>query len=468
MADSNLLNDRDLTLWLQSSYPDIPFISTELQYEEHGRTTTLISAIKELDSSKALIQQKETVSDLWFKLMSKAIVYLKFKDERELYHDDQDYGVEKLRGFFNRFREFEPVLYGAEEEGYRDHMAHMLSVFLAGDYLIRKHLGFDIVNVGDENLPESQRVKADEKEAMWCIMALTHDLGIPLEKMVHISPKAEAMLKEYGIYNVQPLSYPSLRSCLDDFAIKVVCSDLRELSGDKEKGNQEFITHVQAKYFMKFTQAYEESNHGIMGCLVLLKNLVFFLETDCSFDSYKPLTAEDARQFLIRRSILRAIASHSNENIYHLRLLEFPFLLTIFDELHEWGRPRFRELFEQESSERIVSVVKLDRANIHYVVRYVWNDGNSEIDHLVREEMRGYFIKKCEKIKRILRSAVDGKRRDFSLILEVLDDQGGKKQHFKLLHTNPQNIHIYLNEEEITWLQLIKHNSSVFQGKLKP
>lgn len=455
MATADLLNDGNLIRWLQSEHKKIPFITTKLEYEEHDRTEGLVSALERLDVNKALYRQKEVVSDLWLRLIGKAIVYLKYKDTRELYHDDQDFGVEKLEKFFNTFRTFEPVLYGAEEKSYRDHMAHMFSVFLAGEYLIKTHFGFDKVDVGDKELPEGMRIEPDEKEAMWCIMALTHDLGIALERMTDISPMAEDMLKEYRVFNVQGLSYPFLRLSLDDFTIQLISSDLQKLPNTKSEDAPEFITHIQSKYFLKFSEAYEARNHGIIGCLVLVKNLVFFLETDYSTDYYRPLEAQDARQFLIRRNILKAIASHSNENIYHLTLVEFPFLLTIFDDLHEWGRPRFIELFEKESPDLKVSVESLDESNIHYKITFHWDDGSEEIDKAMRQKMREYFRRKCKKVKRILRSAVDGKRRNFTLTLEVMDEKLGEaSQHYKLIHKTPQDIQISLNNEAISFLQL--------------
>ena len=36
-------------------------------------------------------------------------------------------------------------------------------------------------NVDDAVLPENQKVSESEKEAMWCILSLTHDLGIALQ-----------------------------------------------------------------------------------------------------------------------------------------------------------------------------------------------------------------------------------------------------------------------------------------------
>ncbi|MDD5702240.1 MAG: hypothetical protein PHU23_09355, partial [Dehalococcoidales bacterium] len=132
-----VLDDYGLINWFKNNYQDIVFINEKLPFEAHDRTKELLNSIGKLRTSP-LYEQKDEVAAIWRNLLGKAIVYLKSKDEREEFHDDEDIGVEKLTEFFDRFREFEPLLYGASAERYRDHMAHMLCVFLTGEYLIRK------------------------------------------------------------------------------------------------------------------------------------------------------------------------------------------------------------------------------------------------------------------------------------------------------------------------------------------
>jgi len=444
------LNDRFLIDWLKSNYQDITFITTQLAYEAHERTKKLVGTIEKLTSDEFLYKQKDEVTEIWRDLIGKAIVYLKFRDEREEHHDDEDYGVEKLDEFFKTFREFERLLYA--EERYRDHMAHMLSVFLLGEYLLRETIGFEKINVGDELL-EDKKISAEEKEAMWCIMALTHDLGMALEKVAVINPKVKDMLEKFGIINMQELSFPFFVSPLHDFTIRFISSDLQPLAGDR-KGR--FILHVQNKYLQKFSEAYERRDHGIISCLVLMKNLVYFLETDYSLDSLKPLDLDDTKQFLIRRNILRAIASHSNENIYYLSLPQFPFLLTIFDELHEWGRPRLIEMFGEEKLKRTVTVENLSETAIHYKFVFTCDTalGNEERQDL-KKELRKYFIGRCEKIRRILRSAVGGKDRKLMLTFEVVDQLEAKAKGYMIIHETPETVKYSIDNKEISWLQLL-------------
>ncbi len=436
---SYTLGEPYLVRWLKQHYADVNFIARPLPPGKHDRTNLLISAINELRDDKSLFEQKTEVAEVWRHLIGKAIVFLKYNDDREMYHDDEDYGVEKLYEFFLEFRKFEPLLYGADEQWYRDHLCHMLGVFIVGEYLVRNCLGgFGKILVGQAKVePE---VSADEKEAMWGVISLTHDLGIALEKLPKINPKAEEMLEKFGSLDMQRLAYPFLRMPLEELTIQFASSDL------VESGEGEFLTHVQSKYLLKFSEAYEKRNHGIVSCVVLMKNLVYFLETDWSCDSHKPLDLQDAKQFLIRRNILRSIASHSNDNIYYLRIVEFPFLLRICDELHEQERPRLVEMFERREVGREVTVEDFSEKSVHYKIAFSLEDfpqfASEETVRELGEEVKAEFQAKCQRIRRILRSAVGGEHRELRLTLEVVDNLGASPKVYKLVHTNPETIEV--------------------------
>ena len=66
---------------------------------------------------------------------------------------------------------------------------------------------------------------------------------------------------------------------------------------------------------------------GAISAILMAKSLVYFLESDLCLDSRSPLGEEDARQFLIRREILRAVAAHTCPDIYHLEFDSLAFLL---------------------------------------------------------------------------------------------------------------------------------------------
>jgi len=452
------VDDAFLIKWLQENFKDIGFIN-QLKLDIRGRIDQLSKDVLELDSKKALHEQRDGVLKIWRNLIENAIVYLKSQDTREKYHDDESYGVEELYEFFKTFGDFELLLYGARPS-YREHIAHMFSVFLLGECLIRETFGFGKIDVGDAALPESQRILESEKEAMWCIMSLTHDLGIALQDIRGINPKARGMLEKFGIIDIQQLSYSFPRQPLHDFMLQLISSTLDTVDTQDvtTKTGGSFTTHIQPKYFLKFAEAFERIDHGLVSCLVLMKNLVYFLETDLILEPNRPFPRlEDTKQFLIRCNILRSIASHSCENIYYLTLPQFPFLLTIFDEMHEWGRPRFAELFGPRAPDTKVILENLSEDAIHYRVKFPPGDLPLSEDEKkrMRREARQFFEKKCDKIRKILRSAVGGEERALKLTFEVSRMIGDAPINYKVIHRTPENVKILEDNKEISWLQLL-------------
>jgi len=443
--------------WFQKNYKHIRFARMR-KYDTYKRIEKLSDAIERLDPNVALFEQPGQVAEIWRNLVGKAIVYLKSKDGREKYHDGEDYGVDRLHGFFEAFRDFEPLLYAAEDKRYRDHMTHMLSVFLLGEYFITERIGFENVIVNDEKLPKKCKVSAAEKEAMWCLASLTHDLGMALEKMPTITPKVRDMMEQFGILDVQPLSCTFPLQPLHEFALRFISSDLEHLQG---AGRNHFLTHIQPKYFLKFSEALERRDHGMISCLVLMKHLVYFLESDFLLDTHRPFKSEDAKQFLIRRNILRSIAAHNCRSIYHLKVPEFPFLLTLFDDMQEWGRPRFVDMFGRTRPETTVIVKEFNIDAVHYKVIMACSENvATEERQLMARETVAYFLGKCNKIKMILRSAVVGEYRNLKLTFEVVDELQTQPIRYKIVHERPDSVAISEDGQPMDWLHKLEELKS--------
>ena len=337
-------NDSELIVWFREKYTEIDFINYTPDIDNYARSKELEFDIKQLNEKKPFHEQKELLLKIWKNLLGNAIVFLKSNDKREDDHDDEDYGVDKLNNFFKAFNNFESLFYGANEY-YRDHVSHMFKVFLLGEILIKEKLKFDIINIGEDILfdaeSEENPISPSEKEAMWCIISLTHDLGYGISVIPEINKKTREMLHQFGNFNPRDLAYTFPSQPLYDYIIQFISSKIEKIDG-------KYINHIQSKYYLKFSGSLEKTNHGIISCIVLMRNLVYFLESDFTLDHNKPLDQDDAKHFLIRRTILRSIASHDCEDIYYLKVPDFPFLLAIFDEMQEWGRPSLHDLFEKK------------------------------------------------------------------------------------------------------------------------
>jgi hypothetical protein len=393
--------------------------------------------IAKLRAEADLHYQAELLNDLWKLLINDAISFLKGKDTRELYHDRMTLGTEKLFDFLKEFQKFEPILYGSVPN-YRDHIAHVFRVYMLGQNIIKSAIGFENIAFG-----RSEFVSPSEKEAMWCIIALTHDLGTSLEKVHVINQSVRSMLQKFGNIPVQEIGYSYFTQfgLISEFVVKFLSSDVAEVKEEKDK----FTTHIQSKYYQKFLAALGNFNHGVMSSIILMKDLVYFKESDYKLDQTKSLDKEDARQFMIRREILRAIAAHGCDDIYHLGIKNFPFLLTVCDEMQEWGRPRLVDVFKRGESSTKLTINKFDDKIVDYRVTFYFKEDSQaspEERKNAKVEIIKYCLSKRNKWLNVLRSAVGGNLRDLTLNFEVEDSTSAKKETYFLKHVNPENVEI--------------------------
>lgn len=460
------VDDKTLLIWFKDHYNEIPFIDLkEYGIERVYRSERLQQTIdSKLLKNLEIHEQKETLKLIWKDLVANAIIYLKLKDIREKHHDDGDYGIDELALFFEEYCDFEKLLYGSSDY-YRDHVSHVFKVFLLGEYLVRNNLGgFSAIDVFDDKLsirenqtasnnykdegeeePKTYRISDEEKEAMWCVVSLTHDLGYPTEIMHKIPEQMRKMLRTFNIdvsYNASQQS-----QIYNDYILKLLSSDLQNHNIKEEADNEVvyYTTHTQSKYYSKYSRSLGKWDHGVETCILLAKTLVYFLEMDCSLDKMKMMDTLDARQFLIRQRILRAIASHNCDYIYHLKL-DLSFLLRIIDEMQEWGRPKLSDLFST-APQSSLEIEDFTETSIKYKIDFSYGrDTPSSINRKeAHKNVKEYFRRKVNLYTMILRSAVDGKNRNFALEFSVIDGINASKEvTYKFTHLTPQKIDIIL------------------------
>ena len=156
--------------------------------------------------------------DLWQRLASIALNDI----------DAYSKGNSELFSYLDSATEFEDLLYGLEEY-YRDHTLHSLWVYFIGEHILRDHLPEvhenlnwylfnDIEREKDQNPPnlitDSKHKERGlcksvnkTKDAIWCIMALCHDLGYSLSKLENLNDKIKSVLKYFDIPTFQHLGY---------------------------------------------------------------------------------------------------------------------------------------------------------------------------------------------------------------------------------------------------------------------
>lgn len=309
-------------------------------------TQSIISGLPASLEEDGLQGAQKRLLDLWPLVLTDALLKLKEKDPREYdaknpkmqsFFHAESLGVTELKEILTGFSEFEGMLYGASPHSYRDHLVHSFRVWIIGQGILKAGLKGALATCEDSRL----KVERVEWECMWAIVALCHDIGYPLSAVEQINERARGTFKKQGLVPEGDLRFTFKQQMLPfhDTMIKLMAS-----KPVTDGTTARWQTHVQNKYYAKLLKSFDQLRHGVISALLVSRGLVYFLESDLSHDGWKPLKREDARQFLIRREILRAIAAHTCPDVYHLRFDTLAFLLYIVDEIQCWGRPTFEEL----------------------------------------------------------------------------------------------------------------------------
>lgn len=300
--------------------------------------------------------EAEDLDGLWKKLLEKSIVCLRFFDKREPFMNKQDpkivaYGLDQLADYHHRYTDFESLMYGASSR-YRDHVFHVVRVWLLGVFCLLKPLP----RSEDENAtPFICRISLDggaemigefnffEKISMWTIIALCHDLGYPLERAEQILSKTKDMMRAFvpnaNIWN--DFNYSGVQDNINDYILKFISTKM------VRHPNREnvYVGRIQPKYFLKYAKSLEQCQHGIISTVIIFKLLIYFMESDFNLNDDYTFGGEDGRQFYIRREILRSIAAHTCPDAYNINVTTFSSFLFLIDELQEWGRKSWIEMY---------------------------------------------------------------------------------------------------------------------------
>lgn len=378
------------------------------------------------------------LSNIWEKLIKKAIMCLRFYDGREPFIKVKDcengeaekiplvYGIEELIDYHEKYCDFEAILYGSNSF-YRDHVFHAFRCWMLGVYcLLTKNkniiesepliykmviegetikseeldsvtdvtkkyedvtkidnwekdvneggkIYFSNECIGDssnQNTREfktisfnekyivnddnfSNNINILEKISMWTIIALCHDLGYPLEKSNEVIEQTRKMM---SVFVAQPkiwtdISFNGVQDSINDYIIKFMSSKMKECVTEvNDREDRTYLGRIQPKYYLKYKKSLEQSKHGIISSIILYKMLLYFIEADNNLNDDYIYKQEEARQFYIRREILRAIASHTCKDIYQMELTTFTSLLFLCDEMQEWGRKSWKNIYEGTES----------------------------------------------------------------------------------------------------------------------
>lgn len=413
-------------------------------------------------SNELSYETSDEIDKLWSVLIEKSIICLRYFDKREPFMNNGKpqyvYGMDKLNKYHKSYVDFEGVLYGSDGF-YRDHVFHVLRVWMLGLYLMLTKNSFitdgktelidfihfegevgntvDVPNNDFQDFKDtldqdggcfvtsfkngifkiykdpnnmkgsryflanpnsfSSEINKLEKISIWTLAALCHDLGYPLEKSKKILNKTEKMM---GYFVSAPsiernLKFDGTQDSNNLDIITFISKKMVFLKSQNEDVTANYNASIQEKYKFKYKLSLEEFSHGIISAIIIYKMLIYFIETDNNPNPNYIFSNEDARQFYIRRDILRAIASHTCENIYHIDVATFPMLLFVCDELQEWGRKSWKSIYSGMSNRlTTLSIISFNAKRIEYKEDIDMSSAaeNQIVDNIIRIFTRQYML----------------------------------------------------------------------------
>lgn len=417
---------------------------------------------------------KEQTDKLWVVLLEKSIKCLRYYDKREPFKDSNKkkfpkaYGISDLKTYYEKYSKFEKVLYGSSKF-YRDHVIHVFRTWLIGVELLTKNGGACLNHISIKEKDFDERINNAEKVSIWTIIALSHDLGYPLEKAKGIIDVTQEMVATF-VSNPEiskDFSFHGVQNYMNDFVVRLMSSKMKPHTS--ASGEECYVARLQPKYYFKFQKSLEKNAHGILSTLIIYKLLTYFLESDYNINEDYTFDKEDCRQFYIRREILRSIAAHTCDDVYQLYMDSFAFLLRICDDTQEWGRKNISELYVNSNQ-----TYRLTDINMQF------SDDNKSNKCIIKEEMKlndgtqndtllqliDRFRKQAIVYVMIFRDGQDTGKRNFSFerILELfMDDEAIIKLRLKIDKDEASKFNVFVTYKTSTGKVNEKYAYSFFK-----
>lgn len=371
-------------------------------------------------------------------------------------------GNSEIFNYLKAATEFEDLLYGLEPF-YRDHTLHSLWVYFIGEYLLRdelpdlnKNLNWYLFNDIERDktsysptlLKEAKQKEKylckkvnEKKDAIWCIMALCHDLGYSLAKLDKLNEKAKNVLKFFDIPNLRHIGY-SL-----DIEHQYLISQFLELMSmevrivpNMDKKEVLIKCYRDDSTYWRLCKALEKKQHGILSSYLLYKILGIFADAWVRGPSEEwGLDDSEATDNLIRGDILFAIAQHEFDFSYINEIGGLAEILILADELEEFSRYG-RDILSRKYYDTAAD------ARISFKTSNSKQGKNIEIDIIYEvapnRPINDFFIRKAERLSKIysLKQEEDEKinKSKFYRIknIKMTAEKGDIKYTFKLCRDN--------------------------------
>ncbi len=275
---------------------------------------------------------------------------------------------------------FEDILYGLEPY-YRDHTLHSLWTYFLGEYIMRTHLPNvheelnwyiynDIEREHNESLREERKALYprellaqaekeeteirdyvyDNRDAVWCVTALCHDLGYSLSKIDALNLRVREVLDFFDLTNFRQIGYAL--EVEDQYIIsqflELMALEIRLVppvyQNSIVRDSTVNPTVIMKSYrddstYWRLCRAMEEKRHGILSAYLIYKILGLFSNSSIRGPAEEwGLEYDEVRNNLIYGGILFAITQHDFKYSQLSQMSSFADLLIFVDEIEEFSR----------------------------------------------------------------------------------------------------------------------------------
>lgn len=317
---------------------DIGFVAQA----EYGNIERQLDVIA--DTKQARYRKMEAAKWLWKFFLKKCLGDI----------TDNLRGYDELCRYFDDYAEYENLLL-AVDNNHRDHVIHSIWVMLLGLFLKDNFDAFAEMEYSTAlSSPHYQTEQARKQAAeaiktltdvlrekevsLWCLIALTHDLGYPIEKTVKANELMTRMVSNFGFleqqsfqYNFKIVHHTAISALLNMVACRVAWTPQESYK----------LIHIPG-HRLDYGKSFEWLEHGIMSAYLLMTHLDYVCDLLAAVPE-EPIPetsigAKSAAKTATAIVLLKAISSHTNRNAYHRIANNMSTLLLLSDELDEFSR----------------------------------------------------------------------------------------------------------------------------------
>lgn len=326
-------------------------------------------------------------------------------------------GYHELCRYFDEFADYENLLF-ALDKNHRDHVIHSIWVMLLGLYLRKtfaplKNIDYEVIlpnfyKQKEKVVKAIKRTKDITKEhetSLWCLIALTHDLGYPIQKTTNANELMAKMVSNFGFLEQKDFRYSF--TIVHQTAISELLNIVSSFVAWMPSGG--YRVGYLSGGRLDYAKSFERLDHGIMSAYLLQMHLDCICESMTIPQEVPELQLIDhemAAKQATTITLLRAISAHTNKNVYWPEVNLMDPLLLLSDELDEFSR--YSRSLESNEWIKVGCRTEFECTKNSLQVKYTFDNKD------IGDDMESFFKDKVEKLwKRF--ELEDGKIRKISV-----------------------------------------------------